>query len=100
QAVQDTLDELNVHDLPVVTALNKVDALTPEHAADARLRLGELFDNGVAISALTGVGIGELLARVSESLYANLVPMKIVIPYRQGQLISLFHEQAIVDHVE
>jgi len=100
QAVQDTLDELNVHDLPVVTALNKVDALTPEGAADARLRLGEQFDNGVAISALTGAGIGGLLARVSESLYANLVPMKIVVPYGQGQLISLFHEQAIVDHVE
>ena len=100
QAVQDTLDELNVHDLPIVTALNKVDALTPESAADARLRLGELYDMGTPISALTGVGLSELLARVSENLYANLVPMKIVVPYGQGQLISLFHEQAIVDRVE
>jgi GTP-binding protein HflX len=100
QAVQDTLDELNVHDLPVVTALNKVDALTPADAAEARARLGELFDEGVPISALTGEGIAELLARVSSTLYANLVPMKIVLPYKQGQLISLFHEQAIVDHVE
>jgi GTP-binding protein HflX len=37
---------------------------------------------------------------VSEDLYASLVPMKILVPYRQGQLISLFHERAIVDHVE
>ena len=100
QAVQDTLDELNVHDLPIVTALNKVDALTPEGAAEARLHLGELFDSGTPISALKGTGIDQLLARVSENLYANLVPMKIVVPYKQGQLISLFHEQAIVDHVE
>ena len=100
QAVQDTLDELNVHDLPIVTALNKVDALTPESTAAARLHLGELFDTGTPISALTGTGIDQLLARVSENLYANLVPMKIVVPYRLGQLISLFHEQAIVDHVE
>jgi GTPase len=100
QAVQDTLDELNVHDLPMITALNKVDALTEDGAADARTRLGEIFDDGVPISALTGQGVGNLLVRVSESLYANLVPMKIVVPYKQGQLISLFHEQAIVDHVE
>jgi GTP-binding protein HflX len=100
QAVQDTLDELNVHDLPVVTALNKVDALTPDGAAEARLRLGELYDTGTPISALTGLGLDDLLARVSESLYANLVPMKIMVPYSQGQLISLFHEQAIVDRVE
>jgi len=100
QAVQDTLDELNVHDLPVISALNKVDALTEAGEAEARQRLGELFDEGVPISALKGDGVPELLARVSDNLYANLVPLKIVVPYRQGQLISLFHEQAIVDHVE
>jgi GTP-binding protein HflX len=99
-AVQETLDELNIHDVPIVTALNKVDALTPEGEADAHLHLGELFDTGTPISALTGAGVAQLLARVSDNLYANLVPMKIVVPYRQGQLISLFHEQAIVDHVE
>jgi GTPase len=100
QAVQDTLDELNVHDLPVITALNKVDALTETMEHDTRVRLGELFEQGVPISALTGQGMPQLLARVSESLYANLVPMKLVVPYKQGQLISMFHEQAIVDHVE
>ncbi len=100
QAVQDTLDELNVHDLPVITALNKVDVLTDDGAVDARTHLGELFENGVPISALTGAGVDQLLTRVSESLYSNLVPIKIVVPYKQGQLISLFHEQAIVDHVE
>jgi GTP-binding protein HflX len=26
--------------------------------------------------------------------------MRIVVPYKAGQLISLFHEQAIVEHVE
>ncbi len=100
QAVQDTLDELNVHDLPVIVALNKVDAFTEGGEAQARDRLGELFDLGVPISALKGAGIEALLARVSDELYSDLVPMKIVVPYRQGQLISLFHEQAIVEHVE
>jgi GTPase len=100
QAVQDTLDELNVHDLPVIIALNKVDALTAAGEAAARERLGEIFDMGVPISALTGEGVHRLLTRVSQDLYANLVPMKLLVPYKQGQLISLFHEQAIVDSVE
>jgi GTP-binding protein HflX len=100
QAVQDTLDELNVHELPVIVALNKVDALTAAAEAAARERLGEIFDTGVPISALTGEGVHRLLTRVSQDLYANLVPMKLLVPYKQGQLISLFHEQAIVDSVE
>lgn len=99
-AVQDALDELNVHDLPVLIALNKVDGLTEASRVAAQERLGELYDAGVPISALTGDGVVALLAQVSEDLYADLVPMKIVVPYRQGQLISLFHEQAIVDRVE
>ena len=100
QAVQDTLDELNVHDLPVITALNKMDDLAAEAEAAARERLGDMFDTGVPISALTGEGVHRLLTRVSQDLYANLVPMKLLVPYKQGQLISLFHEQAIVDSVE
>ena len=28
------------------------------------------------------------------------VPMRLVIPYKAGQMISLFHEQAVVEHVE
>ncbi|MGH2524899.1 MAG: GTPase HflX, partial [Anaerolineales bacterium] len=100
QAVQDTLDELNVHDLPVLLALNKSDQLTEEMRAEAYQRLGELFDEGVNISARTGRGLADLLARIESELYAALVPLKVVVPYKQGQLISLFHEQAVVEHVE
>ncbi len=100
QAVAVTLDDLNVHDVPVLLVLNKVDALTTDLEAEARLNLGERFEMGVPISALTGQGVEALLERVSAELYSNLVPLKIKVPYKNGQLISLFHEQAVVDHVE
>jgi GTP-binding protein HflX len=100
QAVDSTLDELNVHDAPVVLALNKVDALTPETEGEARLHLAERYDAGVPISALTGRGLEPLLERVSGELYSNLVRLKLKIPYKHGQLISLFHEQAVVERVE
>jgi GTP-binding protein HflX len=100
QAVDNTLEELNVHDAPVVLALNKVDALTPDLEGEARLRLGERYDDGVPISALTGRGLEPLLDHVAGELYSNLVPLTLKIPYKHGQLISLFHEQAVVDRVE
>ena len=99
-AVQETLDDLNTRDLPVLLALNKIDALDPARRAEAEAHLGELFRQGTCISALTGAGTPELLARIEAELYAQLVPMKVLIPYKFGQLISLFHEQGIVGHAE
>jgi GTPase len=100
QAVQDTLDDLNIHDVPVILALNKVDALEDEMRADAEARLGKLFDEGVPISALTGDGLPDLLSRLERELYAALIPLDVLIPFKFGQLISMFHEQGIVEHTE
>jgi GTP-binding protein HflX len=77
-----------------------MDALDPAQWAEAEAHLGELFDQGTCLSALTGAGIVELLARIEAELYAQLVPMKVLIPYQSGQLLSLFHEQGIVEHAE
>lgn len=106
QAVQETLNELNVHDVPVVLALNKTDQLTADQtqrvSETQRHSAGfdEALEEGVRISALTGGGVPDMLARVESELYASLTPLKLVVPYKQGQLISLFHEQAVVEHVE
>jgi GTP-binding protein HflX len=100
QSVQETMNELNIHDVPVIVALNKMDMLPSAERDALRLELGELFEDGVPISAKTGQGVPDLLERVGDELYSALVPIKVVIPYRFGQLISLFHEQAVVEHVE
>jgi len=100
EAVKETLDELNIHDLPVILALNKFDQLTDFALNEAQLNLGDLLEEGIQISALTGEGLPELLARVEAELYTMLVPLKVTIPYRSGQLISLFHEQGIVERTE
>jgi GTP-binding protein HflX len=41
-----------------------------------------------------------LLERVEQTLYAQLAPIKALIPYTRGELISLFHEQGLVEHTE
>lgn len=97
EAVMQTLDEIDARHVPMLTVLNKIDRL--EDPAWAQEALAE-FDGAVAVSALTGQGLEELLAAVSNKLYETLTPVEVTLPYEQGALIALFHEQGQVDLVE
>jgi GTP-binding protein HflX len=60
----------------------------------------EHFPNAVALSALTGEGIGDLLIALKNTLYESFITVKVRLPYKQGQLIALFHEVGQVDRLE
>jgi GTP-binding protein HflX len=97
EAVQETLDKIEAHHIPVVTALNKVDQLRdPESAKESVSH----FSKAVTISALNGSGIRDLLRVVQEELYETYTPVRVRLPYQQGALISLFHEAGQVELVE
>src|SRR6185436_9358994 len=96
-AVQETLDELGAHHIPVVTALKKVDLLrNPESAKEAVSR----YSKAVTISSLKGTGIEDLRRVIHEELYESYSPIRVRLPYQQGALISLFHEAGQVELVE
>ncbi len=94
RAVEDTLAELQVKDVPVIVALNKIDRLG--EPAQARQAAAE-SPHTVAISAARGVGLDDLLARVELVLYESLTPVQVRLPYRVGDLIALFHDQGVVE---
>lgn len=96
-AVQDTLDELGAHHIPVITALNKIDKLRDPESAKGAVRR---YSKAVPISSLNGSGIGELLRAIQEELYETYEPIRVRLPYQQGALISLFHEAGQVELVE
>ncbi len=97
QAVQETLEEIGASHIPMVTALNKMDRLkNPENAR----KVLEQFPKSVAISALAGTGINDLLLLVQEELFEAYVPVNVRLPYKEGALISLFHELGQVERVE
>ena len=97
EAVHETLQEIEAEHVPVITVLNKIDRLSDPSAARKAV---EQFPQAVAISALTGEGIGELLAMLRNNLYDTYSPILIRLPYQQGQLISLFHEFGQIERLE
>jgi GTP-binding protein HflX len=97
EAVHQTLAEIQAGHIPVLTVLNKIDRLDAPELALQALRD---FPNSVAISALTGLGIDELLNAVNEQLFERLVSVAVHLPYQQGGLISQFHESGQVERAE
>jgi GTP-binding protein HflX len=97
QAVQQTLEELEVGHLPVVTALNKVDLLADSRTA---LEWVDDFERAVPVSAVTGEGLPALLAALEGELLEGMAPIDVLLPYEQGRMISLFHEAGAVELVE
>ncbi len=93
-AVYQTLKEIGADHIPVISVLNKIDRLPdPEKA---RQSVSE-FPNSVAISALTGEGITDLLEKVTNQLYKTFTPVTVRLPFNEGSLIALFHEQGQVE---
>ena len=97
RVVEDTLKDLGATDVPVVVALNKVDQLD---SPDGVQRMMREFPNSLAISAKERIGLDELLAHSEAVLNGSLVRIKACIPYREGELVSLFHRQGLVEREE
>jgi GTP-binding protein HflX len=97
EAVYETLAELKADHIPALTVLNKIDLLPDPEKARQSLAL---FPSSVAISALTGEGIADLLDLINDRLYESYTPVLVRLPYREGGLIAAFHDQGQVERVE
>jgi GTP-binding protein HflX len=97
KAVHQTLEEIDADHIPILTVLNKIDLLKNPQTARESLNL---FDNAVAISALKAIGIDDLLINVHQQLFENFIPIEIYLPYKEGSLISMFHEQGQINRIE
>ena len=97
KSVEETLKEINAEHIPTIIALNKIDELPdPDMAAS----IAAEFPKAVAVSALHGLGFEELMQMIETELFENYSKISVQIPYTEGQLISLFHEQGQVEYIE
>jgi len=94
----DTLYERN--EAPIVTVLNKVDAVDDEEIARKREALSALAPSPVVVSAREGVGIDELRARIVDAL-PPLEEERLVLPMTDETMsvVSWLHDNARVEDV-
>ena len=93
--VEKVLGELDVHGKPVIEVLNKIDRLSDTERA--------LCGNGtsggqtVAVSALTKVGLDQLLAAIDTALVADpLVKAKFRLPQSEGSALAALEAGAVL----
>jgi GTP-binding protein HflX len=88
-AVREVLAEIDAANLPEIVVINKADAADP-FVLD-RLKLRE--KNSIAVSALTGDGIDELIAMIEAQLPSPQIDVKVLIPYSQGDLVARIYKE-------
>ena len=69
----DTLGEIGIRGIPIITALNKIDMLSEVEIKEKLATLEELIQNPVFISALNGINIDSLKRRIAGCLSINLM---------------------------
>jgi GTP-binding protein HflX len=94
----DTLYERN--EAPIVTVLNKIDAVDEDELARKRSELSALAPDPIAVSAKDGLHLDERLARVDREL-PELQRERLVVPMSDEamSLVSWVHDNAYVEDV-
>ncbi|MFC6904465.1 GTPase HflX [Halalkalicoccus tibetensis] len=94
----DTLYERN--EAPIVTVLNKTDAVSDEELAEKREALSALAPNPVAVSGKEGLNVAALEQRIAEEL-PPLQDERLVLPMTEDTMsvVSWLHDNARVEDV-
>lgn len=90
--VRNVIGDLGARDIPELVAFNKVDRVDD----NARLALRGLEPGAVFVSARTGEGIEELLARLSGLIPRPDIRVELLVPYDHGEVISALHDRGII----
>ena len=95
-AVEETLRQIGADDRPLVTALNKIDLLPSSGISPVLAEIARRYPNCVPISALEGTDLDLLLRRVEEVLEEELIPLRVLLPHGENNLLGLFHQRGLV----
>ncbi|MDZ4768079.1 MAG: GTPase HflX [Chloroflexota bacterium] len=95
ETVEDILAEIDVPPVPRILVWNKID----QYRGDLPNVIDpDRYTDIVPISAVTGEGLDKLLSAIEKALTASLYTLKMRFPYDRGDLVSLLHDQATVEH--
>ncbi|MFW6437687.1 MAG: GTPase HflX [Armatimonadota bacterium] len=97
EAASRVLAELGASEIPTITALNKMDAVTSDRKVEI---LESRIANTLRISALESDGLEELRRRMSDLLFAHLIEVTLHIPYDRMSLMGLLNERGHVSETK
>ena len=87
RVTRDTLEELSASHIPVLYVYNKADKLDPSAKP-------KLVDNKLYISAKQELGIDALLSAIDSCLSKDDKEVKLLIPFSEGQIVSILTRDA------
>lgn len=93
KSVQETLVEIGAGDIPMITALNKMDLLP---GSDSKEQILAEYPDDYPISAKTGIGMDALLDTIEKELLESYIEVHVIIPFDKGSLISMIYESGNV----
>ncbi len=91
-AVREVLAEIGAAGVPEIVVVNKADAADPIEVKGLCAKEKDC----VVVSALTGAGIGDLLAVVDERLPRRDLTVRVLLGYDRGDLVARAHEEGEV----
>ncbi len=94
RTVGQVLEDIGASGRPMLVALNKVDLLNDPEQARA---ITTQYANAVAISALSGEGLEDLLHAIESTLAQQMVFVRARVPYAEGELLAFFHKHGLVE---
>jgi len=90
-AVRQVLADVEAHEVDEIIVLNKADAA--EWDVVERIRRRE--PHTVLVSARTGEGVEELKELISQSIPRPNVPLELLVPYADGDIVSRLHAEDV-----
>jgi GTP-binding protein HflX len=96
QTVRDVLAEVDATDIQELVVFNKCDLVDQTQ----QLALRGMEPGCLLVSATTGEGIPELLARIETLLPRPELFIKVLLPYSRGDLVSRIHSEGKVAKLE
>jgi GTP-binding protein HflX len=91
EAVRTVLDEIDAGGVPELLVVNKAD-----RAPRAAARLVVAHEGAVAVSALTGDGVEELLRSMGDRLRSADRVVELVVPFERGDVLAAVHREGEV----
>jgi GTP-binding protein HflX len=90
------LSEIDAAKIPEIVIINKADIADP--LTISRILRSER--DAIVVSAETGEGFDELLARIDEALPGPSIRLTVEVPYQRGDLVSRIMKTGIVENQE